>query len=66
MKKKFSSFEALGRSMGIKPKPSAEPPTKRCFQCGAEMRLIPGTNVYVCGCTQKDGKPCQKYILTGF
>ena len=60
----FSSLEAMGVTLGFKPVPASESFKKTCNICGTPMRLIPGTNVWVCDGTKEDGKPCARRILS--
>lgn len=60
--KKFTSFSELGKAMGVKPKARKDAPAVKCVVCGAEMRNVPGTNVYLCTGKNDEGEDCGRYI----
>lgn len=44
----FTNFKDMGAAMGVKmPKAKAEP-ARKCENCGAPMRKVVGTNIWVC------------------
>lgn len=61
--KKFTSFSELGKAMGVKPKARKDASTVKCVVCGAEMRNVPGTNVFLCTGKNDEGEDCGRYIL---
>lgn len=58
----YHSLAELGRAMGLSAKKDRPQAVRKCFRCGATMKYIPGTNVFVCpGATDS---PCDQFALT--
>ena len=64
----YNSFAELGKALGLNKKSvTPSPRTAVCPKCGETMRLMPGTNIYVCGKTElndaklPDGRDCQVF-----
>ncbi len=66
----FNSFASLGTALGFKAMERPAPERKNCRRCGAPMRQIPGTNIWVCDGTieekvdkQVRQKPCGNRVI---
>lgn len=46
--KRFDSLSEFGYALGFKPSEQPTPRSVKCKKCGAIMRHIPGTNVWLC------------------
>lgn len=67
----FSSLSCLGDALGIKPTEQPTPKSMKCRKCGAVMRNISGTNVWVCDNMVEQGEgdakktvPCGNRAMT--
>ncbi len=48
--KKFHNFADFCCFMGVQEEIERTPIKMKCKMCGAEMRHIDGTNIYICAC----------------
>lgn len=58
--KVFSSFNDLGSALGFKAAEQPTPKAMKCRKCGAIMRNIPGTNIWVCDAMVEKGEGDKK------
>lgn len=62
----FHSFVEYAASRGLRPKQHKDKPFI-CRKCGAEMKHIAGTNVYLCENVPEGSKePCGNRVFTKF
>ena len=61
----FTSFADLGKVFGVNPRKRKDKPFY-CRKCGAEMKHIPDTNVYLCEGKTSDGVACGNRVLAKF
>lgn len=64
--KVFNSLNDLGSALGFKPSEQPTPKSMKCRKCGAVMRQIPGTNVWVCdGMVEQETAGVKKQVACG-